>query len=425
MEAKTERTQTDTRSTEGLTPTWKGTASLSGTNLEVGADRPLSAYIHIPFCDQRCGYCDFNTYIADFGEGASRGTYHQSVVREIARSAQTLNSWQPPRALRSIFFGGGTPSLLDPALVHEILGTLESVAPFADDIEITLEANPDTLDHANMRQFHQAGINRVSIGMQSAVPHVLSALDRTHRMENVAVAVQAAKDEGAQVSLDLIYGAPSESLYDWASSVQSAIDLDPDHVSAYSLIIEPNTKMGRDLEKGLIPPPNIDLEADKYRLATGLLEEAGFHWYEISNFATSHATESTHNKAYWQDYDWWGYGAGAHSHLGKVRWWNAAHPTAYAGLTSRDGLAGVGGEVLTAEERHTEKVMLAVRTSQGIHKDLIAGPNHETKAASHRIQKLRTEGLLEPSADLPGQWTLTLRGRLLADYATRVLLGWE
>ncbi len=379
---------------------------------------PLAAYVHVPFCTVRCGYCDFNTYTTGFGEGADLETYANSVVREIELSARVLGEggWDG-RPFESVFFGGGTPSLLSPGSIGRILAALRSHFGIAADAEVTLEANPETLDEERARQFAEVGINRFSIGMQSGVSHVLKVLDRTHNPANVPVAVTAAQAAGCQVSVDLIYGAPGESLADWETSLRQAIALKPDHISAYSLIIEEGTKMGRELAAGLIPPSNPDLDAEKYELADALLGEAGYHWYEISNFSTSPRTRSTHNLAYWQDWDWWGYGPGAHSHVGGQRWWNVKHPRAYAGRLEQGVSPGFAGENLSAEDRRVEAVMLGVRTDLGV--------EIPPDVSLQSVSRLTEEGLIQEEAVGQGRIILTLRGRLLADYVTRVLLGWE
>ena len=378
---------------------------------------PLAAYIHIPFCTVRCGYCDFNTYTVGFGEGADLATYSDSVIREIEMSARVLaDSGRAGRPLASIFFGGGTPSLMEPADLASIMKRLGDTHGITPDAEVTLEANPETVDKVRMRDYREAGITRVSIGMQSAVPRVLATLDRTHNPANVGRAVEAARDAGCQVSVDLIYGAPGETMADWDTSVKTAIALAPDHISAYSLIIEEGTKMGRQLARGEIPTSDPDLDAEKYERADALLEQAGFEWYEISNFSSSLDTRSTHNLAYWRNWDWWGYGPGAHSHVGATRWWNVKHPRAYAGRLRADLSPGYQGETLTEEDRRVEAVMLGIRTREGL------GLESSSCAIA---ADLVANGLLEESAFRDGRLILTLRGRLLADLVTRRLLAWE
>lgn len=382
---------------------------------DVSTTSPFAAYVHIPFCTVRCGYCDFNTYTTGFGQGADLATYAESVLAEIALSGSVLAQAGPNLLpVESLFFGGGTPSLLEARSIGQIITSLDEAFGIHSGAEVTLEANPENLDEVAAEAFVGVGVNRFSIGMQSAVPSVLTTLDRTHNPANVPRAVRAAKDAGAQVSVDLIYGAPGETLDQWRQSVEAAIALQPDHISAYSLIIEDGTKMGQDLRRGLIAEPDPDLEADKYILAAGLLEEADYHWYEISNFSTTPETRSTHNLAYWRDWDWWGYGPGAHSHVGTKRWWNVKHPRAYAGRLEAGSSPGASGEELSAEDTRLEKVMLGIRTREGL--DLNGLEN---------TRELAEQGLLDALELEKGRAALTLQGRLLADLVTRRLLGWD
>lgn len=275
----------------------------------------FEVYVHVPFCLRRCGYCDFNTYTAvDMGGGASRGNYANLAIREmsITRRWQEEHEIHEPRA-SSVFFGGGTPTLLPAADLTRMLDEVRQVWGVEPGAEITTEANPDTIDEAYLARLKAAGFTRVSMGMQSAVPHVLKTLDRTHTPRNVMENVQAAKSVGLDVSVDLIYGTPGESMEDWRTSVESALELGVDHVSAYALTVEPNTKMGRQIARGAISKPDDDDEAAKYELADDLFSQAGLQWYEISNWARP-GHESRHNLGYWRNVDWAGIGPGAHSH---------------------------------------------------------------------------------------------------------------
>jgi len=368
----------------------------------------MSAYVHIPFCAVRCGYCDFNTYVSDFGPGASRSTYADSVCAEIDLSKPYLAG-----EFQTVFFGGGTPTVLETKSLARILHDL----PVAHEAEITVEANPESVTRESIFALAEAGFTRVSVGMQSAVPKILKVLDRKHRPERLPEVAKWVREAGLQFSVDLIYGIPGESLKDWETSIKSALDLYPDHISAYSLIIEPGTKMHAQVQRGQLPAPDPDDAADKYILADRLLGEAGFKWYEISNFARWEKDElnvpatklrhaSKHNLAYWQDWNWWGYGPGAHSHIGNTRWWNVKHPLAYASQINKNELPIQSGELLSPEDRRLENIMLSIRTSNGWQK------------AKEQMADPRLDGLVENGV-------LTLRGRLMADYVTRVLAGWE
>ena len=382
--------------------------------------RPLVAYVHVPFCIRRCGYCDFNTYTTGFGKGADLATYAQSVLREIELSAKILEgAGAAQRPLQSIFFGGGTPSLMEPADVGRMINALVDAHQVAPGAEVTLEANPETLTAAKIRAFADAGVNRISMGMQSAVPRVLGVLERPHNPDTVPWALSQVKDAGLKASVDLIYGAPTETLEEWDTTLDSALSTGVDHISAYSLIVEPGTRMAAQIGRGELPPTDPDLDADKYVLASQKLEAHGLHWYEISNFARAPADRSIHNLAYWRDWDWWGYGPGAHSHVGRLRWWNVKHPTAYAGRLRQGASPGAAGERLGEEERKLERLMLGIRTVEGISVRQTFDPN--------TIESLVEEGLVEirPRAGTgEPHLVLTLAGRLVADRVTRVLAGW-
>lgn len=299
-------------------------------DIAIDAQRDFGVYLHVPFCRVRCGYCDFNTYTATELRGARQDAYADEVLREIALSQDALTARGALRPAQTVFFGGGTPTLLPGGDLARMLGGIRDTFALAPDAEVTVEANPDTVTPELAEELAAAGVTRLSIGMQSAVPHVLAALDRTHDPANVATAVAAARRAGLDVSVDLIYGAPGESLADWETSVRTAIALAPDHVSAYALIIEEGTQLHRQIRRGEVPAPDDDLQADMYELVDDLLGDGGFHWYEVSNWATAPAHRSRHNLAYWRGADWWGYGPGAHSHVDGLRWWNVKHPAAYA-----------------------------------------------------------------------------------------------
>ena len=416
---------------------WPADGALPPALVESAAARPWSAYVHVPFCTVRCGYCDFNTYTVGFGPGADRTSYTDSVLQEIDQSARIMAaSGMPARPLRTIFFGGGTPSLLDPTAIGAVIERLRDTWGLAPGAEITLETNPETATPAAMRGFAAAGVNRVSIGMQSAVPRVLQVLDRQHRQGAVGQTVALAQEEGLRTSIDLIYGAPSETLPEWQRSLEAALELAPDHISAYSLIVEPGTKMAAQIARGELPGTDDDLDADKYLLADQLLGQAGYHWYEISNFAKSAADASLHNLAYWNDWDWWGYGPGAHSHVGRLRWWNVKHPRAYADRTAAGRSPAHAGEQLDAADRHAEQVMLQIRTSGGVAADVAPAGVADELVAAGLVERTAADaqpGLVErtaqdvqpdSAAETGPRLVLTLRGRLLADQVTRQLLGW-
>lgn len=426
---------------------WPDDGALDRGLVEVEAQRPLSLYVHVPFCRVRCGYCDFNTYTVGFGPGAQVGDYAPSVLAEASLAARVMaESGLPAREAETVFFGGGTPTMLDTAELAEILTGLRERIGIAPGAEVTLEANPDTVTRVGLVQLADAGFTRVSFGMQSAVPAILKTLDRTHTPERVPLVVQWAKEAGLSTSVDLIYGTPGESLADWEASLRAALSYETDHISAYALVVEEGTKMGGQVARGELPTPDPDDEAAKYELADALLSEAGYAWYEISNFAratdadlasgrpsTFYAHASAHNLAYWRDWDWWGLGPGAHSHVGRMRWWNVKNPAAYAARL-RDGRSpAYAGEILDEDTRELERVMLGVRTSEGIELAGLPGTRQADEAgvalgagavSGGRVAALIADGLIDAAAALRGRVILTLRGRLLADYVTRELMGY-
>ena len=413
---------------------WDERGRLRAELSEPDAKRPLAVYVHVPFCQIRCGYCDFNTYTVGFGPGADRESYDRSALAEMRMGAGILSDADmPARPASSVFFGGGTPTLLSTDILERLLVGVRENFGIAPGAEITVEANPESVDEAALERLAKAGFTRLSFGMQSAVPEVLRVLDRRHDPAKLPGLVGAARRLGLDVSVDLIYGAPGESLTDWQTSLEEAIAMEPDHISAYALVIEEGTKMGAQVARGQLPMPDPDDEASKYEIADRLLGEAGYCWYEISNFARREADEegivstqlrhaSKHNLAYWRDWDWWGIGPGAHSHIGRYRWWNVKHPSAYA-QRLREGLSPAqAGEILDAQTREMERILLAVRTSEGVEAPQEGERDREAFCAA--LEPLASKGLIDAQAAGEGRAILTLQGRLLADYVTRELLGY-
>jgi putative oxygen-independent coproporphyrinogen III oxidase len=381
-------------------------------------ERAFGVYLHVPFCRVRCGYCDFNTYTSTELRGAKQSDYADEAVAEIRFGRGVLEaSGVPDRQVSTVFFGGGTPTLL-PAddLVRMLRGVTDSFV-LAPGAEVTTEANPDSVDAAYLQTLADAGFTRVSFGMQSAVPSVLATLERTHDPARVPLVVQWARDAGLGVSLDLIYGTPGETLADWRVSLETAIACAPDHVSAYSLIVEPGTKLARQIRSGVVGTPDEDLQADMYELADDLLTAAGYGWYEVSNWATSDDHRSRHNLSYWTGEDWWGVGPGSHSHVGGVRWWNVKHPAAYAQRMAAGESPAAGRETLDDETRELERILLLTRTRDGIPIRTLA-PEARTAVAG-----LIAEELVDARQALLGRLELTRRGRLLADAVVRRLVG--
>lgn len=388
----------------------------------------FEVYIHVPFCMRRCGYCDFNTYTAvDMGAGASRGNYANMVIREmsIVRDWQSAHGIDEPEAA-TVFFGGGTPTILKASDLVAMLNAVRDTWSIAENAEITTEANPDTVNADYVKELADGGFNRISFGMQSAVPSVLKTLDRTHTPANVAAGVAAANAAGMRSSVDLIYGAPGESLDDWRTSVRTAIDLGVNHISAYALTVAPNTKMGRQIAAGTLPTPDDDDEATKYEIADDLLGAAGLEWYEISNWARP-GYESQHNLGYWRNVDWAGLGPGAHSHYGNVpgveqsapeektetvktsglRSWDIAHPRMWGQAINAGDVPWSGSERISKEENLEEIIMLGLRMREGL--DLSRLGNTADMA---RIQPMEDEGLI---VIRDGRVIPTRTGRLLND----------
>ncbi|NHI17030.1 radical SAM family heme chaperone HemW [Microbacterium excoecariae] len=375
----------------------------------------FGVYLHVPFCRVRCGYCDFNTYTAPELRGARQDEYADTLLREVALAREVLAEAGPLRPARTVFFGGGTPTLLPAGDLARMLDGVRDAFGLADGAEVTVEANPDTVTDDVVAELARAGVTRMSIGMQSSEPHVLAALDRTHDRENVGVAVRAARAAGLDVSLDLIYGAPGESLADWRASLETAIAHAPDHISAYALIIEEGTKLARQIARGEVPAPDDDLQADMYELADELLQGAGYGWYEVSNWATDAAHRSRHNLSYWRGADWWGFGPGAHSHVSGLRWWNVKHPAAYAQRLALGSSPAAGRETPDADQRALERVLLETRIREGMPVAALA------PGARLRVASLVADGLVDGVAAIGGRVVLTRRGRLLADAVVRAL----
>ncbi|MFZ0323758.1 MAG: radical SAM family heme chaperone HemW [Actinomycetes bacterium] len=381
--------------------------------LDEAASRRLGIYVHVPFCAVRCGYCDFNTYTAtELAGGADQARYADSAIREIDLAAQVLG--RAPREVETVFFGGGTPTLLPVDDLGRVLAALRDRFGLAADAEVTTEANPESVTAQSLRQLRDTGFTRVSFGMQSAVPHVLTTLDRRHTPGRASDVVVWARDAGfEQVSIDLIYGTPGESRDDWRRSLDAVVALEVDHVSAYSLIVEDGTAMARDVARGLLAAPDEDDLADKYVMADEVLGSTGLSWYEVSNWARDPSSRCRHNLGYWRGDDWWGIGPGAHSHVGGVRWWNVKHPRAYAQRLEAGVSPGAGRELLDQATRRLEQVLLEVRLSEGIAVDGLD---------SHTVDRLVAEGLVDPGRRGGGRVVLTRSGRLLADAVVRSLV---
>ncbi|WP_406198455.1 radical SAM family heme chaperone HemW [Kitasatospora sp. NBC_01560] len=388
--------------------------ALAGTG-----SRPFGFYLHVPYCASRCGYCDFNTYTAtelrSSGTVASQETYADNVVAEIRLARRVLGGADLP--VQTVFLGGGTPTLLPARDLVKMLAAIRDEFGLADGAEVTTEANPESVDPAYLAELRAGGYNRISFGMQSARPHVLQLLDRHHTPGRPEACVAEARAAGFEhVNLDLIYGTPGESDDDWRASLDAAIGAGPDHVSAYSLIVEDGTRLAARVKRGELPMIDDDVHADRYLIAEQALAAAGYSWYEVSNWSTTPEGRCRHNELYWTGGDWWGAGPGAHSHVGGVRWWNAKHPAAYAQALAEGRTPAQGRELLADEDRRVERILLELRLAEGIPLDLL------TETGRKAADRHREDGLLAPEPYAAGRAVLTLQGRLLADAVVRDLV---
>jgi putative oxygen-independent coproporphyrinogen III oxidase len=376
---------------------------------------PFGVYVHVPFCRTRCGYCDFNTYTAaELGSGASRETYAALAIAEIRLAGRVLAGRAGP--VQTVFFGGGTPTLLPPADLAAILRAVDGELGLAPGAEVTAEANPETVDEPALAQLRASGFTRLSLGMQSAVPHVLTVLDRVHQPGRPEACVSWARAAGfGQVSLDLIYGTPGESDADWQLSLRRAVEAGPDHISAYALIVEEGTRLAARIRRGELAVPDDDVLADRYLIADETLGAAGLTWYEVSNWAAGPESRCRHNLLYWTGGNWWGIGPGAHSHVAGTRWWNVRHPAAYAQRLSAGLSPGQAREVLTSAERRLEEIMLATRLISGCPASALS------RAGLSAARQAVADGLASQDALDSGRVELTRTGRLLADAVIRDL----
>jgi oxygen-independent coproporphyrinogen-3 oxidase len=379
------------------------------------ATTPFGLYVHVPFCATRCGYCDFNTYTSDeLGPGANRAEYAGTVVAELRRAAEVLGPDRPE--VSTVFVGGGTPTLLPAEDLVAVLAAVRELFPVADDVEVTTEANPESVTPESLARLRDGGFTRISLGMQSAAEHVLAVLDRRHTPGRAAEAAHEARAAGFEhVNLDLIYGTPGETDADWAASLDVVLSAPVDHVSAYALIVEEGTRLARRIARGELPMTDDDVLADRYEQADAALRRAGLEWYEVSNWATGRAARCRHNELYWANANWWGVGPGAHSHVGGLRWWNVKHPAAHAARIAAGESPAAGSEMLDDDDRALETVMLGLRLRDGLPLERLS-PAGRLRAADAVVR-----GLLEPAAHEAGRAVLTDRGRLLADALVREL----
>jgi putative oxygen-independent coproporphyrinogen III oxidase len=362
---------------------------------------PVGIYIHVPFCAARCGYCDFNTYVPE-GDGQQH-EFVDAALLELGRARAELGD----RPVGTVFIGGGTPTLLGAEQLLRLLAGVAETFSLTTDAEVTTEANPESVDPRMFQALRAGGFTRISLGMQSASPHVLRALDRVHTPGRAVAAAAEAREAGFEhVSLDLIYGTPGETEADWEETLSAALSAEPDHVSAYALTVEPGTALAAAVRRGTVRAPDDGEQAWRFTRAEDRLRAAGLHWYEVASWARSDAARCRHNIGYWRSYDWWGIGPGAHSHVDGVRWWNIKRPAAYAQRLREGRSPAAGREVLTAEQRALEAVLLGLRLRTGLALSSLS----DAGARAARGEAARGRVVIEA-----GRVELTRRGRLFAD----------
>jgi oxygen-independent coproporphyrinogen-3 oxidase len=368
----------------------------------------LSFYVHIPYCVKRCGYCDFNTYTpSELRDGGTLETVSQGFVDSLIAEV-TFASRNQSTTIPTIFFGGGTPSLMPANELGRVIELLKQRWEFTPNIEVTMECNPDTLTLQSLEEYRAIGINRISMGMQSANSSVLKVLDRTHNPENVFKSVENARKAGFEnISLDLIYGTPGETLEQWDSTVKTALSYGVDHLSAYALIVEDGTKLSAKIKRGEINRPDDDLMAHMYLRVDELANAAGLPWYELSNWGRP----AEHNLVYWRNQNWWGLGPGAHSHVDGVRWWNVKHPSKYQEKLANFESPMQDREVLGDSEKRDEKIMLQIRLREGI--ALSDLNENQLKVLGNYPEQVET---------IENHMVLTPAGRLIADRIVRELI---
>jgi oxygen-independent coproporphyrinogen-3 oxidase len=388
-------------------------------------ERRLSLYVHIPFCTAKCGYCDFNSYA---GQESLIPAYAQALLHE----AEMWSAVRQGGRAETLFFGGGTPSLMPLAELERVLEGLRRHIGLTPDAEVTLEANPGTVDEPYLSRLREMGVNRLSLGVQSFRDDELAFLGRIHSAGEARSAYRAARSAGfGNVSLDLIFGLPGQTVHRWLESLEEAIRLEPEHLSLYALTVEEGTPLARDVALGRTPAPDPDLQAELYLRSAERLESAGYEQYEISNWARP-GCRCRHNLTYWRNGFWLGLGAGAHSHLpfanGSVRFANAAIPACYIELVEKTCAARRGIAALTLDDMRqvtfrekddasrelSDTLVLGLRLCEGVSlRDLrLRFGQAALDCYASAFGEAASLGLLEP---LDGRLRLTARGRLLAN----------
>jgi oxygen-independent coproporphyrinogen-3 oxidase len=386
----------------------------NGTDGRWTAEPGFGVYVHIPFCIHRCHYCDFNTYE---GQGELHGPYVDALVRHIETYAPGRDF---PEAT-SVFFGGGTPTVLAPSQIGRTLEAIRARVGIAPGAEITVEANPETVDEASFAMLLEASVNRVSLGVQSLGDHVLTGLGRTHSAAVALEAIAAARRAGVDdLNIDLIYGSVWESEADWSATLSRAVGAGPDHVAAYALTVEPGTPLHTLVVTGRIPDVDPDVQAERHSIADSVLSSAGYERYEVSNWGRpGHA--SAHNVLYWCGGEYLGFGAGAHGYLDGRRFWSVRLPRDFVTRASAGEGVEEGTECLSRSRRAGEALMLGLRLASGVEMSAFARV-HGRSALDDRasvIAELEGMGLLEMNE---GWLRLTGGGTLVANEVAARLL---
>lgn len=374
---------------------------------------PLAVYLHWPYCARICPYCDFNV-VRERGREAEKAALVEAMIADLESQASRLGS----RRLVSIFFGGGTPSLMDPDATGRLIEAAYRLFPTDRPIEVTLEANPTDAETARYQAFAGTGINRLSLGVQSLNDEALRFLGRDHSAAEARRAIAAAQDVFGRVSLDLIYARPGQTAADWRAELAEAIALGPEHISPYQLTIEPGTAFGRAEARGSLVPPDEDTQEDLYDITQAVLEQAGFDAYEVSNHARGAAAQSTHNLHVWRGHEYIGVGPGAHGrlNLAGARTTTAAHrPIAdYIRAVAETGVGWLEAEGLSAHDAAEERLLLALRTAEGADLSTLTPLD-----LTDRIATLAEDGFVTVT---DGRLAATPRGRKLLDGVLRALL---
>lgn len=409
----------------GTTPQASPEAGFSLQIPERIAD-PFGVYVHVPFCASRCGYCDFNTYTAgELGSSASPESWLDAIRAEIREAASRMaeKNGRPP-SVETVFFGGGTPSLVGSGMLNAVLAEIRESFGLAPGAEVTTESNPESVSPEFFEELLGGGFTRISLGMQSTSSRVLQILDRAHTPGRALDAAREALDAGfGHVSLDVIYGTPGESDADLAKTLDDALGTGIDHLSAYSLIVEDGTALARKVRRGEIATPLDDVFARRYEMVAARMAEAGFDWYEVSNWARGEAGQCRHNMGYWRDGDWWGFGPGAHGHLGGQRWWNVKHPARYAAASGPGQLPIADGETLDDVDRHIEQVMLRMRLAEGIPARMLTAAERERLVPwIERGLAVLDDDTTSVEESVEPRYRVTDAGRLMADGIVRDII---